>query len=138
YKQIIKYNNDGWQIVPQDYQKIWKKSNSKRSKGVKPDIVIKEGIKTLIIDTKWKLPEDDIPDDGDLKQMFMYKEYAEGANTELLYRKLNSDISYESGEFVKSERVPNITKGVRHLCGVMQTCVLDNENNLAIDLGTPV
>jgi len=140
YRQIIRHNTYGWNILPQEYQNVWRKSNLTQSKGVKPDIVIRKGQQTLIIDTKWKLPEDDIPADGDLKQMFMYNEYWEGANAVLFYPKAKSThsingISYDSGEFVPGGRIPNPTEGYRHKCGVMKACVLDEENKLDTQFG---
>lgn len=140
YRQIIRNNIHGWLIVPQEYQTVWKKDNSNTSKGVKPDIVIKGGGKKLIIDTKWKLPEDDDPDDADLKQMFMYNEYWEGANAVLLYPKERNmrngnEIKYTPGQFIWGKQKPLPQIGYRHECGVMKACVLDGGNNLDIRFG---
>ena len=55
---------------------------------IKPDIVIydQSGNKPLlVIDTKWKCPSDDAPNDADLKQMFVYHLYWNVNDTVLLY-----------------------------------------------------
>jgi len=136
FRQISRYCNTNWDVVPQEYKTIWQRvSNPKSSKGVKPDIVIINENKRLIVDTKWKLPEDDIPADGDLKQMFMYNEYWEGANAVLLYPMIKGEVVYEPGQFINGGRVKETSTGYRHLCGIMKASVLDSENNLAINFG---
>jgi 5-methylcytosine-specific restriction enzyme subunit McrC len=140
YRQIVNSNNQGWKIVPQEYQTVWQKGNSTTSKGVKPDIVISNKAKKLIIDTKWKLPEDDIPADGDLKQMFMYNEYWEGANAVLLYpkaRNTNDDnpIKYTTGQFIWGLRIPTPQTTHRHDCGVLKACILDKDDKLDFQFG---
>lgn len=140
YRQIIRNNKYGWDIVPQDYQTVWRNGNLNTSKGVKPDIVITSKGKKLIVDTKWKLPEDDIPDDADLKQMFMYNEYWEGANAVLLYPKERNPkngnaINYNSGQFIWGKHRLSPSNGHRHECGVMKACVLDENNDLDTQFG---
>lgn len=39
----------------------------------------------LVLDTKWKLPEKNIPDYNDLKQMFVYNEFWNSSNAVLVY-----------------------------------------------------
>ncbi len=138
YRQIVKNNNRGWYVVPQEYQTVWRNGNSDSSKGIKPDIVIDNGIRKLIVDTKWKLPEDDLPADSDLKQMFMYNEYWDGANAVLLYAKIKGEVIYEPGYFITGGRVKSTETGYRHLCGVMKVSVLDEEDNLLVDFGNVI
>lgn len=75
YRQIQRHNSNNWNIELQEEKHFWKQTNTPRNKSIKPDIVINSGGRTIIIDTKWKLPEDNIPSDNDLKQMFVYNEY---------------------------------------------------------------
>jgi 5-methylcytosine-specific restriction enzyme subunit McrC len=57
------------------------------SKTLRPDIVLthRETEEKIVIDTKWKLPENDTPSDADLKQMFVYHHYFDAQKTILLY-----------------------------------------------------
>lgn len=139
FRHIVRYSKQNWDIVPQDYRTIWERiSKTKSSKGVKPDIVITNGSKKLIVDTKWKLPENDIPADADLKQMFMYNEYWDEADAVLLYPQICGDVIYESGQFITGGRVKSTITGYRHLCGIMKASVLDEQNSLAVDFGIAV
>ena len=86
------------------------------------------------------MPEDDIPDDADLKQMFMYNEYWEGANAVLLYPKARNPgkgnvISFNSGQFIWGKHKSSPPNGHRHECGVMKASVLDKDNILDIQFG---
>jgi 5-methylcytosine-specific restriction enzyme subunit McrC len=79
----------------------------------------------IILDTKWKIPDNNIPADADLKQMFVYNEYWIGKNALLLYPNASYTelpIYYE-GSFVKKEKAM-----ATHGCGVMKMAVLDNKN----------
>ncbi len=54
---------------------------------VRPDIVVTDttGAARLVVDTKWKVPEDHRPAAGDLKQMFVYNELLDCPRAWLLY-----------------------------------------------------
>jgi len=62
---------------------FWKSSVS--SKRVKPDLVVICNNTTYVIDTKWKRPDENNPDDNDLKQMLVYKLYYHADEAVLLY-----------------------------------------------------
>jgi|688.fasta_scaffold203341_2 5-methylcytosine-specific restriction enzyme subunit McrC len=131
YRQIFKHSGINIQIEPQQYKKIWEKENTNNTyKGIKPDILLHYGTKTLIIDTKWKLPEDDIPADADLKQMFMYNEYWSNANALLLYPKETFGIVYDAGKFLSGGRVAEAVNNTRHKCGILKTSVLNANNEV--------
>jgi 5-methylcytosine-specific restriction enzyme subunit McrC len=86
FRQLRKSLPDKWEIEFQAKMKFWELCDKSIEKGVKPDIVlISESKKSTVIDTKWKLPDDNIPEDGDLKQMFVYNEYWGGQDAVLLY-----------------------------------------------------
>lgn len=68
---------------------FWKPSSDQSPKKIRPDIVIKKEKKTTIIDTKWKIINDLIPDDNDLKQMFVYNLFWDCDRSVLLYPSVN-------------------------------------------------
>lgn len=61
---------------------------------IKPDIVIenKKNRKTVVIDTKWKIPKDMKPSDADLKQIFIYNHYYSSPTSYLLYPSRDSSL----------------------------------------------
>jgi 5-methylcytosine-specific restriction enzyme subunit McrC len=65
------------------------------NKTVRPDLIITYNNKTLVVDTKWKCPEDDIPADDDLKQMLVYKLYFHADNACLLYPEISESYGAE-------------------------------------------
>lgn len=52
---------------------------------VRPDIVIKKGNETFIIDTKWKKIKGGKPSTDDLRQMYVYNDYWKSDKAMLLY-----------------------------------------------------
>ncbi len=77
---ILRRELKGVEVSAQQSKPFWK------HKTIRPDIVVctADG-KSLIIDTKWKLPKDNTPSDGDLKQMYTYHKYWDADHTILLY-----------------------------------------------------
>lgn len=71
---------------------------------VRPDIVVRaettrsETEPVLVIDTKWKLPSRSKPDEGDLKQMFVYNELLGAPRSMLLYP-VTSDANPVTGRY---------------------------------------
>jgi len=82
-KEEYKYDDILLSITNQVSTKFWD------NKTIRPDILMsyKEGQKkkNLIIDTKWKLLDDLVPSDSDLKQMFVYNLYFSSDRSILLY-----------------------------------------------------
>lgn len=144
YRQLLRFCPSPMQIIPQAYKKVWEREgNSIVSKGIKPDIVLENANETLIIDTKWKLPEDDIPSDADLKQMFMYNEYWDNANSILFYPKDFGETTIAPGNFVTGGLVFQAESNIRHKCGVLRASVLsdnacDNVPILDLEFGRKV
>jgi|JI10StandDraft_1071094.scaffolds.fasta_scaffold22180_3 5-methylcytosine-specific restriction enzyme subunit McrC len=58
--------SEGWNVVDQDRKAFWK------DREIKPDLVFTNGKRTVIGDTKWKVPDKDKPSLEDLRQMFAY------------------------------------------------------------------
>ena len=76
YRQLYKHKPPNWTVRAQNSKQFWKLNSSNGYKTVRPDIVIHNQTNdtTIIVDTKWKLPDNNIPADSDLKQMFVYNE----------------------------------------------------------------
>ncbi|MDI1316896.1 restriction endonuclease [Flavobacterium sp.] len=128
YRQLFKGKHKDWSLKVQNSKPFWRLSNSVRKKSIRPDIVIEHKISkcTAIIDTKWKLPDNNIPSDNDLKQMFVYNEYWSGKNAILLYPKseYQEEPIYIKGNF--TDKPGNIKA---HECGLMKISVLDSTNS---------
>lgn len=126
YRQIQHHNTKSWKIQPQDERIFWKQTNKKRQKNIKPDIVVSFNGKTVIIDTKWKLPEDNIPSGDDLKQMFVYNEFWNSMDAILLYpsAEFREVPLHNEGSFYISDQAKN-----KHKCGVLRISLLDKFNN---------
>lgn len=128
YRQLSKYRQADWTIRPQNYKRIWESGS--KYKGVKPDVVITSTVKpvaqTVILDTKWKLPEKNVPDDADLKQMFVYNEFWTSKHALLLYphATFTNEPEYEDGAFVG-----------KHGCCVMKMSVISNVGGLDKKIG---
>lgn len=131
--QIRKFLFPGWTINVQKQKTFWQQDNTNRYKLIIPDIVIKNDNKVaLVIDTKWKIPQDNIPADPDLKQMYVYNEYWKGINSILLYPRLkySEEVVYHGGCFLK---------GDGKKCGVAKISVLDQDSeNLDPYLGKKI
>jgi 5-methylcytosine-specific restriction enzyme subunit McrC len=72
-------------------------------KTIRPDIIIDwsdlSGSRRTVLDTKWKLPQGNVPADSDLKQMFVYNEYFAAESSNLVYP--SSDFNgFNLGRFV--------------------------------------
>lgn len=98
YRILKKYPQEGFEINGQEAQKFWE------YKKIKPDLVLKQGSETFIIDTKWKIIEETKPSDDDLKQMFAYNLYWKSQKSMLLYpRTIQSDSNFGDYHFVHLE-----------------------------------
>ncbi len=122
YRQLLKHKPDHWIISAQNPRAFWQSESVNYPKIVKPDIVILDETtcKQMIIDTKWKIPDDNIPGDNDLKQMFVYNEYWSGKTAILLYPSSKDSLEYFSGSFQPKPSNPE-----SHDCGVMKISVLN-------------
>lgn len=86
YRVLNKYKPEGHTVSFQNKQRFWE------HKVIKPDIVY-TGDETFVIDTKWKIVDNQYPSDDDLKQMFTYNLHWEAKRSILLYPKVNQDDS---------------------------------------------
>lgn len=127
YRQLSRYKSNNLQIREQNSKSFWKLDDSRTYKKIRPDIVIhdKETNFSVILDTKWKIPDNNIPSDSDLKQMFVYNEYWEGKQALLVYpeHSYTDEPIYFGGGFVKRKDVAS-----NHNCGILKVAVLDKLN----------
>jgi 5-methylcytosine-specific restriction enzyme subunit McrC len=100
------------------------------SRGLRADILFETMDKRLVIDTKWKVLNDDKPSDGDLKQMFAYNLHYDTDLSILLYPKTTVK-SAEKKPF-KNEKFKNQN------CQVAFTDLFDNEGKLEKNLGEKI
>jgi 5-methylcytosine-specific restriction enzyme subunit McrC len=128
-RQIFKSKPTEWMMKTQNSKCFWKLSYNRYRKTIRPDIVIHDLLidKKIILDTKWKLPENNLPADADLKQMFVYNEHWNGMNALLVYPHgiYTKTPLYLEGKFEIKERSTST-----HKCGILKMAVLDINNNL--------
>ena len=128
YRQLNRHKPTNWIISAQSSKNFWKFSESNSSKTIRPDIVIHNQTNNVkvVLDTKWKIPDNNIPSDVDLKQMFVYNEYWNGQNALLVYpnASFTDKPIYSAGSFYKKEKSVST-----HSCGIMKMAVLDKTNN---------
>lgn len=134
FRQIRKHRPPSWQVLPQRKKTLWKASKSESKKIVKPDILVScsNNDKSIIIDTKWKLPDKNVPADSDLKQMFVYNELWDSKCAILLYPEevYKPGPTYDSGAFYIKEKAI-------HDCGLMKTSIL-KDNALDREVGKKI
>lgn len=85
YRRLVKSADADTTISRQQKKNFWQNVGDNYYKKVKPDIVITKGIQTIILDTKWKIVEDNNPGDDDLKQMFVYNLLWDAEQSFLVY-----------------------------------------------------
>lgn len=108
---------------------FWQSSIKTTPNKIRPDIVVTQNTKTIIIDTKWKIVNDLLPSDDDLKQMFVYNLFWNCNKSVLLYPSDNGGKS--SGDY------HDFTKVNMHAskCAIETVSILDDNNLLDKTLG---
>ena len=129
YRQLSLASGELWEVGYQQQRRFWTSSVLEVTKVIKPDIVMKhrDTGKRVIVDTKWKMPDDNVPADADLKQMFVYNEYWKSDYAVLLYPSVAFDkgFRYLKGSFIGTNARPE-----RHLCFIARASVLDKTGRL--------
>jgi 5-methylcytosine-specific restriction enzyme subunit McrC len=85
FRRLAKSATKNTKIARQQKKDFWWNVTQKYYKQVKPDIVITKDLRTIIVDTKWKIVNDNSPADDDLKQMFVYNLLWNADKSVLLY-----------------------------------------------------
>ncbi|EMS33846.1 hypothetical protein C943_04165 [Mariniradius saccharolyticus AK6] len=125
FRQLARYKNKKWSLHNQSQKRIWQSESERAFKVVRPDLVISmDGFHSIIIDTKWKLPDGEYPGDNDLKQMFVYNEFWKCKSALLLYptNSFSKLPGFKPGNFINGN-------GLLHRCGMVTVSVLDESNS---------
>jgi 5-methylcytosine-specific restriction enzyme subunit McrC len=108
-------------------------------KKIRPDVVadfrIGEFRERVILDTKWKVPHDSLPEDSDLKQMYTYNLHFGGRRSALLYPRCdNRDVATRK-VYAPSTTLP---PSYAHECGTYFVDLFDDHQRLRSDIGREV
>lgn len=87
FRILNKHKPENTTITFQNAKLFWE------NKRIRPDIVISTKNEHFVIDTKWKITDNNNPADDDLKQMFVYNLHWNASKTMLLYPKTNQEDS---------------------------------------------
>jgi 5-methylcytosine-specific restriction enzyme subunit McrC len=131
YRRLAKSAKAGEMVSRQQKKNFWWNSSSGYHKKVKPDIVVFKNNVTIIIDTKWKIIEDNTPGDDDLKQMFVYNLLWDASKSYLLYpgNKANCEGSYLHFNLSESKKKVD-DKGLYNHCSLTFLNLLDENGKL--------
>ncbi|MDX2047593.1 MAG: hypothetical protein SFU87_12460 [Chitinophagaceae bacterium] len=133
YRRLKKEEKEyGITVQRQQSTSFWKTDLLYRSKTIRPDIVIKKENEVIVLDTKWKIIEDLIPADDDLKQMFTYNLFWHCKKSVLLYPAERSRSN--EGSFYDF----NIPGQFDTKCSVETISVLNESHKLDKDLGKKI
>lgn len=131
-KQLHKAcENTDFEVSGQESISFW------GSNSLRPDIVLRKGSKTYIIDTKWKRPQKSSASVSDLRQMYAYCRFWDAEKAMLLY----------PGDYSKSKFKPYLTDdysldeynnsiNMDHQCKMGFVSVLDENGELDGDVGS--
>ena len=105
------------------------------SKSIRPDVVATfkkdMGKRSVILDTKWKVPKNDQPSDEDLKQMYVYNLQLGGCSSVLAYPGAGRHQIVTEHPYARSESFP----AHEHTCGTYFIDLFDENNQLRKDIG---
>lgn len=103
---------------------------------LRPDIVIRKGDQTYVLDTKWKKPTSNSASVSDLRQMYTYCRFWDAEKAILLYpgKKENQSFkSYKTDDYMKANN--EAISELKHQCKMSFINVLDEYGNLSQDIG---
>ncbi len=89
-KYSINHPEEDWYITGQEPKTFY--SSQRR---IRPDIVLRKGGNTIIIDTKWKRPTNKVASIEDLRQMYVYARFWNTNKVVLLYPGDHFDSGYK-------------------------------------------
>jgi 5-methylcytosine-specific restriction enzyme subunit McrC len=119
----------GIKVQRQQSAHFWESDLMYRPKTIRPDVVITKDEQVIVLDTKWKISDDMIPADDDLKQMFTYNLFWNCDKSVLLYP-ANQDKSNQGSYHDFRKEAKYYTK-----CAVETVSVLDENHKLDKELG---
>lgn len=97
YRSLLRVKPDDVAINFQNSKTFWQSDSLRKS--IRPDLVIRRGSETFVIDTKWKIINSLKPDDDDLKQIFTYNLYWQSYHSILLYPSTNHEFKSHYGKY---------------------------------------
>ncbi len=128
FKCLKKYENSlpepNLSVRRQCKQKFW------GDKTIRPDIIIsyqtkEKALNNFVVDTKWKVIDEDTPSDNDLKQMFVYNFQFKAHKSLLFYPKTN-----QSNKGITHYEISEFAKDINHGCELYFAELFDEEENL--------
>ncbi|HEA22941.1 hypothetical protein LCGC14_1378770 [marine sediment metagenome] len=111
------------EVVGQESKDFWGNNS------LRPDIVLRKGSKTYIIDTKWKRPASNSASINDLRQMYAYCRFWNAEKALLLYpgkKDTNNFREYNTDDYFKIES--GIGR-INHLCKMGFVSVIEEGTN---------
>lgn len=130
YRRLKKEEGNGISIYRQQSEDFWMSDVLIKPKTIRPDIIIQSADETIVVDTKWKMLEDLVPSDEDLKQMFVYNLFWTSKKSILLYPAANT-------EGIRGEYIDFNNKDGKHsVCRVQTITVMDDNGKLDRDFGS--
>ncbi|WP_440122261.1 McrC family protein [Tenacibaculum sp. Ill] len=117
------------EVIGQDSKLFWNNNN------LRPDIILRKGNETFIIDTKWKCPTNDRASVQDLRQMYTYCRFWNAKRALLLYPGENKDNQFLN--FHTEEYLVN-GNAMKHQCKMGFISVLESNNNLSKTVGEDI
>jgi len=100
--------------VEQQFSKPYWKLGQARAVSLKPDVVLIKNETRYVLDTKWKLPNNNKPGNSDLQQMYAYTKYFDSDHTLLCYP--GNEDSFVKGYFYNEGKKEDIS----YPCSVMR------------------
>ena len=86
----------------------------------------------MILDTKWKVPEDGQPADEDLKQMYAYNLHLGGRRSILVYPMADQNQGGIERAFERSDSLP---RDLNHTCATYFIEIFDQNSRVRRDIG---
>lgn len=123
----------GIKVSGQESKSFW------GANSLRPDIVLRKGTHTCIIDTKWKRPQKSSASISDLRQMYTYCRFWDAEKAVLLYpgaTSQNQFKSYLTDDY--SSHNNDMPKEMDHQCKMGFVSVLDEEGNLRNNIATDI
>ena len=109
------------------------------SNSLRPDVVLRQGKKTFIIDTKWKRPQKSSASVSDLRQMYTYCRFWDAEKAMLLYPgnlAENKFKSYLTDDY--SKHLSDVTLEIDHQCKMGFVSVLNDIGELDNNIGSKI
>ena len=123
----------GVKISEQESKSFW------GGNSLRPDVVLRKGSQTFIIDTKWKRPKNNTASVSDLRLMYAYCRFWDAEKALLLYpgdTRENSFKSYLTDDYVLDQKENH--SPIEHQCKMGFVSVLDSEVNLRDDIAANI